>query len=185
MVTGSLSADLRHGPVALRPRLRKSRQTKTGGGASRPVLPDSVAQGQRRRSRPTTVCCLSSSRPTPPEPGGNTAGPQSALRPSRARSIAIQRMLLAASNPQRSPFFSPLAARKVRALPIELEQFAPGHSSDLAVADLLQHRGIGGRFELRKDFPDKRHECFMPQNAANSAVSRHQLRAAEAFIGGR
>src|SRR5580693_288073 len=42
-----------------------------------------------------------------------------------ARSIAIQRILLAASNPQRSPFLRPFEARKVRALRISSRSSDP------------------------------------------------------------
>ncbi len=75
-----------------------------------------------------------------------------------ARSIAIQRMPLAAKMPQRSPFFKPFDARNVRAFRTNSSNSAPGYVGELAVANLLQDPDIGRSFELRENVSDEGHD---------------------------
>ncbi len=49
-------------------------------------------------------------------------------------------------------------SEKSAGLADHFEKFTTGHTRDLTVADLLQHRGVRGDFELRKDFSNKWHE---------------------------
>ncbi len=69
--------------------------------------------------------------------------------------MATQRMLLAASNPQRSPFFRPLRRNESSRFANQLQQLAPGNAGDLPVVNLSENARIRSGLQLRKDLSDK------------------------------
>ena len=99
-----------------------------------------------------------------------------------AKSIAIQRMLFAASSAHRSPLFNRFGGKKSARLAGPMPAVRARDSCDLPVANLLQTRVVpAADFSCAKISPTKGICVLMP---VELTVSRDSCRS-DSFIGGR